>query len=153
MTKVILLLLITVAKLVAFDPAQLYGEWIVERKTDIGGSANTRYQDLSINPGGFMLMAYLTVRKDNYLIENMQIQGRGTWKVSGDVLVYVVSEVRTIGVQKTVGISQDAINKLARDINRKYMDDPIRIIRIQSITGDRLVGINEASSIVQYRRK
>ncbi len=153
MKKLTLLLLLAVVQLAAFEPAQLYGEWVAERKSEVKGTANTRYQDIYLNPGSFMVRLHLTVRKDDYLIEDMQIEGRGTWKVSGDTLVYVISEVRTIGVQKTVGISQESINNLASDIQRKYMNDPIRIIKIQSISNGMLIGINESSQIVQYRRK
>ena len=153
MNKILFLLLVSAVHLTAAQPSQLYGEWIAERKTSINGSTNTRYEDLRFNPGSFMVTVHLTVQKEDYLIEDMQIEGRGIWKVSGDILVYVISEVRAIGVRKTVGISQESINKLARDIQKKYMDDPVRISKIQSIGSDTLINMNESSEVIQYRRK
>ena len=40
-----------------------------------------------------------------------------------------------------------------RDLHQKYMGDPIRILKIQSISTDRLITINESGATTQYRRK
>jgi len=153
MTKAILLLMITVIQLAAIQPEQLYGEWKTERKTLVHESTNSVYEDITLNPGSFMATMFITIQKNDYLIKDLQLQGKGTWKVSGDILVYVISEVYTVGVRETRGISQESINQLARDLHKKYMDDPIRILKIQSVSTERLITINESGATTQYRRK
>ncbi len=153
MLKTILILAIAVVQLVAVQPEQLYGEWKTESETLVRESTNFVYEDMTINPGSFMVTMHITIQKNEYLIKDLQLQGKGTWKVSDNVLVYVISEVYTVGVRETKGISQESINKLARDLHQKYMGDPIRILRIQSVSTERLVIINESGVTTQYRRK
>lgn len=153
MVKIIILLAITIVQLAAIQPDQLYGEWEAERKVIVRESTNSEYEDLTMNPGSFMLTMFITVQKNEYLIRDLQLQGKGTWKVSGDVLVYVISEVYTVGVRETKGISQESINQLAGDLHQKYMGDPIRILKVQSVSPERLVIINEKGATTQYRRK
>lgn len=153
MIKTILLLAIAVVQLAAIQPEQLYGEWKTERKFLVQESTNSVYEDLTLNPGSFMVTMFITIQKNEYLIKNLQLQGKGIWKISDNVLVYVISEVYTVGVQETKGISQESINRLARDLHQKYMGDPIRILKIQSISTDRLITTNESGATTQYRRK
>ena len=153
MIKTILLLTTAVIQLAAIQPQELYGEWKTEREMLVRESTNSVYEDLTLNPGSFMATMFITIQKNDYLIKNLQLQGKGTWKVSDDVLVYVISEISTIGAQETRGISQESINKLARDLHQKYMGDPIRILKIQSISAERLITINESGATTQYRRE
>ena len=153
MIRAMILLVIAIVQLAAIQPGQLYGEWKTERKFLVQESTNSVYEDLTINPASFMVTMFITIQKNDYLIKDLQLQGKGTWKVSDDILVYVISEVYTVGVRETRGISQESINQLARDLHQKYMGDPIRILKIQSISTDRLITTNESGATTQYRRK
>jgi|LGVD01.1.fsa_nt_gb hypothetical protein len=55
MIKTILLLAIAVVQLAAIQPEQLYGEWKTEREILVRESTNSVYEDLTINPGSFMV--------------------------------------------------------------------------------------------------
>jgi hypothetical protein len=152
MIKIVILLIIGAAQLAAIEPDQLYGEWEAESKTMAKTSTTTEYEQLTLNPGSFMLSMFVTVQQDDYLIKDLQIRGVGIWKVSGKVLVYVIKEVRTIDVQELKGISQDALNTFAAELHQKILSDPIRILTIPSISSERIITINEAGIETRYRR-
>lgn len=153
MMKLVILLTVAIVQLAAVQPTELYGEWESESTTMVKSAVNTEYEQLTLNPGSFMLTMFVTVRQNDYLIKDLQIQGIGEWKVSGKVLVYVIREVRTIDVQEIKGISQDSLNTFAAELHQKFLSDPIRILSISSISSERITTINEAGIETNYRRR
>ncbi|MEA3419293.1 MAG: hypothetical protein U9Q90_07820 [Campylobacterota bacterium] len=151
--KLVILLTVAIVQLAAVQPTELYGEWESESTTMVKSAVNTEYEQLTLNPGSFMLTMFVTVRQNDYLIKDLQIQGIGEWKVSGKVLVYVIREVRTIDVQEIKGISQDSLNTFAAELHQKFLSDPIRILSISSISSERITTINEAGIETNYRRR
>lgn len=153
MIKIMILLIIGVVQLAAINPDQLYGEWEAESRTTDKTSATTEHEQLTLNPGSFMINMFITVQQDDYLIKNLHIRGVGIWKVSGNVLVYVIKEVRTIDVQELKGISQDSLNTFASEFHQKILSDPIRILTVPSISSERITTINETGIKTNYRRR
>ncbi len=153
MMRLLIFFTIVIANLFAVQPSELYGEWEIERQSTKDRQNTVEYSNIIINPASFVMTTFVTIQKDNYLIKDLQLQKKGIWKVSNSVLVFVVSEVHTVNVAKTINISQESINQLSRNLQKKYMGDPIHIINIQSISGGKIVILNQSGQISQFNKK
>ena len=153
MRKALILAIIFTINILAYQPSQLYGEWIINRVKNVSGTINKEEQIVRFQPATVQIILNTTVKRGNYLIKNLKIIADGTWKLNNDMLVLVLQQVRVPEVGDVKGFNQSDINTLASKLRKKFLDDPIKMFKITTLDGTRLILLDEDAVLETYKRR
>lgn len=153
MRKALILAIIFTINILAYQPSQLYGEWIINRVKNVSGTINKEEQIVRFQPATVQIILNTTVKRGNYLIKNLKIIADGTWKLNNDMLVLVLQQVRVPEVGDVKGFNQNDINTLASKLRKKFLDDSIKMFKITTLDGTRLILLDEDAILETYKRR
>ena len=153
MRKALILAIIFTINILAYQPSQLYGEWIINRVKNVSGTINKEEQIVRFQPATVQIILNTTVKRGNYLIKNLKIIADGTWKLNNDMLVLVLQQVRVPEVGDVKGFNQNDINTLASKLRKKFLDDSIKMFKITTLDGTRLILLDEDAVLETYKRR
>ena len=137
----------------SYNPSQLYGEWSANRVKNAGGTINEENEAVHFRPATVQIVMSATVKKGNYLIKNLKIIADGIWKLNDNILVLVIQQVRVPEVEDVKGFNRQDINKLATNLRKKYLDDPIKIYKITNLDQSHIILLYEDGRLETFRRK
>ncbi len=153
MSRVVTLFILYTLAVWSYNPSQLYGEWSVQRVKNASGTINEESETVHFRPATVQIVMNTTVKKGNYLIKNLKIVADGIWKLNDNILVLVLQQVRVPEVEDVKGFSQKDINKLATNLRKKYLDDPIKIYKITNLDQSHIILLYEDGRLETFRRK
>ncbi len=153
MRKALILAIIFTINILAYQPSQLYGEWIINRVKNVSGTINKEEQIVRFQPATVQIILNTTVKRGNYLIKNLKIIADGTWKLNNNMLVLVLQQVRVPEVGDVKGFNQNDINTLASKLRKKFLDDSIKMFKITTLDGTRLILLDEDAVLETYKRR
>jgi len=131
----------------------LYGRWHAERSGKNSATLTQEREDITFNPATVHIVMSTTISREGYLIKNLKVIGDGIWKVSGKSLVVVWQQVKIPSVEETRGFGANDINRLAKDLRSRYLDDPIKIYEIELIGASNLTLLDENGKVLSFSRE
>jgi hypothetical protein len=152
MYRIFLATLLGTLLLVGGNPKSLLGEWTTQRSFQTGNEKHLEREDLRFNPDTFRLMLTVTIEKGNLLVKDLKIRASGLWKLQGETLVLVVEQISFASVARTKGINKNSFERLVRDLRGRYLDDPIRILKLRSLDSGTLTLETADHEIKSYKR-
>ena len=148
----ILIILFTIA-IWAYKPADLYGEWSIDRLKNVSGTTNTEHQIVNFKPATVQIILKVTAQKDKYLIKNLKIVAKGIWKLNNNMLLITLQEVTVPEVEYVTGFKQKDIDDLADKLRRRFLGDPIKMYKITSFNKTQMTLLDEAGHSETYKRR
>ena len=149
--KTVMIFLLGASLLWSASSRDLLGEWQTQREFAGNGERHLELENLKFMPDTFRLILTVTIQKGDLLVDRLRIQANGLWKLKDDTLVLVMQEIRFLDVAQTKGIDKSSFEKLIRDLRSRYLSDPIKIIRLDTLNGKTLT-IGQGEESKTYRR-
>jgi len=152
LVKLMLSAVILFSVLNAHSVSSLYGEWQTTRSSINKGVENIENEFIRFRPATVQIILKVSVKRGNYNIKNLEVIADGIWKLYKNEIIIVLQQVRVPQVESMNGFTQSDINKLAKKLRSKYMDDPIKIYEITSLGDKSFVVISEDGVMHTFRR-
>ena len=152
MFRVVLSMVILFMTSNAYSVTSLYGEWQTTRNSINRGVENIENEYIKFRPATVQIILKMSVKRGNYHIKNLEVIADGIWKLYKNEIIIVLQQVRVPQVESMSGFTQSDINKLAKKLRSKYMDDPIKIYEITSFGDKSFVVISEDGVMHTFRR-
>jgi len=151
--KVLIMLLLLIAKLSAVSSNELAGKWQALRQVTNNGTLTIEKEYLTLNGNHtFTILAFVSVQKEDAFIKDMRIDASGIWKVWENTVVMVVNKVEVPNAAEIYRISQASLRNFAATFKRKYENEPIRINKIMALDQKNLKWVNEVGVETTYSR-
>jgi len=151
-SKLILSLIILFSSLNAHSVSSLYGEWQTTQSSKNRGVENIEQEYIKFRPATVQIILKVSVKRGDYYIKNLEVIADGIWKLYKNEIIIVLQQVRVPQVESINGFTQSDINRLAKKLRSKYMDDPIKIYEITSLGDKSFVVISEDGVMHTFRR-
>ena len=137
----------------AANESMLIGQWNSVNSSVNNGSRITEREYLRFNADHtFGTVLFVTVKKGNAYVKDLRIEGTGTWKTRGNILVAVVNEVKVPVAGEVYQISQSSLENIAATFRNRFKNDPIRILVMKQLSRQKLVTENEKKILAIYTR-
>jgi len=151
--KAFFILLLLIFEVYAGSETMLVGQWNSTNRGVNNGTRTTEREYLKFNADHtFGTVLLVTVEKGNAYVKDLRIEGTGIWKTRGNILVAVVKNVEVPVAGEVYQISQSSLEKIAATFHDRFKNDPIRILVIKQLSGQKLVTENAAKVITNYTR-
>jgi len=153
MLKILLYITIVISYQFAVTPEELRGNWHASRESTSNGTLTVENEYLHLKADDtFSIQIFVNVEKGDAFIKGLRIEGSGIWKSRDDTLVIYIKKVEVPFAKEIYLISQESLRKLANNFKYKYESAPLRIIKIESFTGNQLNTSNEGLIKTSYIR-
>ena len=149
----LLIFSLLVMEVYAANEAILIGQWNSVSSGVNNGTHTTEREFLRFNADHtFGTVLLVTVKKGTAYVKDLRIEGTGTWKTRGNILVAVVNDVEVPVAGEVYNISQSSLEGIAATFHNRYKNDPIRILVMKQLSPQNLVTENEAKMLTTYTR-
>ena len=149
----LLIFSLLVMEVYAANEAMLIGQWNSVSSGVNNGTRTTEREFLRFNADHtFGTVLLVTVKKGNAYVKDLRIEGTGTWKTRGNILVAVVNDVEVPVAGEVYNISQNSLEGIAATFHDRFKNDPIRILVMKQLSPQKLVTENEAKMLTTYTR-
>jgi len=154
MLKVFICMTLLISYQYAITSEELVGNWYASRESTTNGTVTVEKEYLHLNADDtFSIQVFVNVQKDDAYIKGLRIEGSGIWKSRDDTLVIYIQKVEVPFAKEIYLISQESLRNLANNFKHKYESKPLRIIKIESFTGNQLNTSSEALIKTSYIRQ
>jgi len=152
--KWLIILCILFIEVYGVTPQALDGNWYAYRQSKDNGTVTVEKEYLHLNVNHtFTIQLFVSLQKEEAFIKDLRIEGSGIWKSKENTLVIYIKKVEVPFAKEIYLISQESLRNLANNFKHKYESEPLRIIEIKSLIGDKLVTSNEALIETSYTRQ
>ena len=154
MIRWLMILSMSVVTLSAISTQEIIGNWSAYRQSTNNGTVTVEKEYLHLLANNtFTIQLFVSLQKGDAFIKDLRIEGSGIWKSRDNTLVIYIKKVEVPFAKEIYGISQESLRNLANNFKHKYESTPLRIIFIESYTGQKLVTSNEKLIETIYTRK
>ncbi len=154
MIRWLMILSMSVVTLNAISPQEIIGNWHAYRQSTNNGTVTVEKEYLHLLPNNtFTIQLFVSLHKGDAFIKDLRIEGSGVWKNRENTLVIYIKKVEVPFAKEIYRISQESLRNLANNFKHKYESAPLRIIFIESYTGQKLVTSNEKLIETVYTRQ
>ena len=130
------------------------GNWYAYREATLNGTVTVEKEYMHLNADKtFSIQLFVSVKKGDAFIKDLRIEGFGIWKSRDNVLTIYIKKVEVPFAKEIYLISQESLRNLANNFKHKYENDPLRIVFIESFTGDKMLTSNEQLIETSYTRQ
>ena len=151
--KVFMLSLLLVLELSAVSPGEIIGKWQSTTQTLNNGTRTIEKEYLHLNEDRtFSMVILVSLQKEDAFIKDLRIEGSGIWKVWNNTLVAVVNKVKVPNAGEVYLISQKSLENLSETFKRRFKNEPIRVMMIESIDKNNMIIFNEKVQKTHYKR-
>jgi len=151
MLKIFIYMTLLISFQYAITPEELTGNWHASRESTTNGTVTLEKEYLHLRADEtFSIQIFVNVRKGDAFIKGLRIEGSGIWKSREDTLVIYIQKVEVPFAKEIYLISQESLRNLVNNFKYKYENAPLRIIKIESFTGNQLNTSSEAGIKTAY---
>ncbi|BAF71579.1 hypothetical protein [Sulfurovum sp. NBC37-1] len=151
--KKLWIIFLFIVEVYAANEAMLIGQWNNVSTGVNNGTRITECEFLRFNADHtFGTVLLVTVKKGNAYMKDLRIEGTGTWKTRGNILVAVVNNIEVPVAGEVYRISQSSLENIAVTFHNRFKNDPIRILVMKQLNRQKLVTENEKKIFATYTR-
>ena len=144
--KVFMLSLLLVLELSAVSPGEIIGKWQSTTQTLNNGTRTIEKEYLHLNEDRtFSMVILVSLQKEDAFIKDLRIEGSGIWKVWNN-------KVKVPSAGEVYLISQKSLENLSETFKRRFKNEPIRVMMIESIDKNNMIIFNEKVQKTHYKR-
>jgi len=152
--KYLILITLLLIGLYGAEERLLTGQWKSITKSMNHGTRTIEKEYLSFNADHtFEIVFLVSVQKRESYVKDLRIEGKGIWKSRANVLVVVVNRVEVPVAKEVYGVSEASLKQIADTFHQKFLNDPIRIVFIKTLTHQHLVTENDQLQHIDYERQ
>ncbi len=152
--KAFIIMITLMLELSAVSQNEIMGKWYAVSQTTNNSTLTIEKEYLHLDRDRtFSMVILVSLQKEDAFIKDLRIEGSGIWKVWNNTLVAVVNKVKVPSAGEVYLISQKSLENLSETFKRRFKNEPIRVMMIESIDKNNMIIFNEKEKKTHYKRQ